>query len=83
MTGARLQYGDELGEVSAPQAVYLDAFQELTRADTMAEAAAARRRMGRTLNYVLADAGLELPNDTRWRDSLSEQHRALAEEWTR
>lgn len=52
------------------QQLYLEAFDDLLAARVAGAAFEARGRMGRMLNYMLAERGLSLAWGTRWRDSL-------------
>jgi hypothetical protein len=50
--------------------LYLEAFDRFLKARGTAERMAARTSMSVRLNFVLAEASLDLPNDTRWSDSV-------------
>jgi len=56
--------------ITPAQRRYLAAFDRFLRARTMEERIRARSLMSQRLNSVFKDAHVELPNDTRWRDSI-------------
>lgn len=52
------------------QLLYLEAFDQFLLAKTDQQRLEARVSMSVRLNFVLGEANLELPNDTRWDDSI-------------
>jgi hypothetical protein len=57
------------------QLFYLKAFDCFLRARTDEQRAVARAAMSVRLNFVLAEANVPLPDDTRWTDSLGRRYR--------
>lgn len=70
-----------MSELTGPQRAYLAAFDQFLTANTPAQLVEARVAMGERLNFVLAEAGLDLPEDTRWTDMIAAAERLfLADE---
>lgn len=56
--------------LTATQELYLESFDTFLRAQTNRERLQARVEMGERLNYVMGEAGLPLPEETRWEDDI-------------
>lgn len=56
------------------QRCYLKAFDAFLSAKTDRQRAIARAAMSKRLNFVLAEANVPLPDDTRWTDGLSRRY---------
>lgn len=57
--------------ITPAQRRYLAAFDRFLLARSQEERIRARSLMSQRLNSVFSDAGLELPNDSRWRGCVS------------
>jgi hypothetical protein len=56
--------------ITPAQRLYLEAFDRVLKADTLGDRARARASMAIRLNYVLGEANLPLPRDTKWTDAI-------------